>query len=254
MEAGGWTAFMISEKWLFLGTDSTRRFGGDGLHERSSACVLTTVTRVALWLCLLSLPVAADDTDLTRLLKGIEQRYNRTKTLKVLFTETYTVQGRPRKSETGELTLRKPGRMRWDYTAPSGKLFLSDGRDLYLYTPDSNRVEKTPVKHSEDMRAPLAFLLGKLDFAKEFRDFSMTLDGSDVKVTAQAKTDRLPYARIEMRVAPDYSIRKLVITDQDQSILTFLFEQERLNPPVDDSQFKFHMPAGATLVNPEAGD
>ena len=79
--------------------------------------------------------------------------------------------GRPRKSESGELTLRKPGRMRWDYTAPAGKLFLSDGKQVYLYTPDSNRVERMPLKESDDMRAPLAFLLGKLDFAKEFRDF-----------------------------------------------------------------------------------
>jgi outer membrane lipoprotein carrier protein len=205
------------------------------------------------WVCLLSLPLSAADADLTRVLKGVEQRYNRTKTLKVLFTETYTVQGRASKSESGELTLRKPGRMRWDYTAPSGKLFLSDGHDLYLYTPDNKRVEKTSLKQSEDMRAPLAFLLGKLDFAKEFRDFSMKPEGSDLRLTAQAKTDRLPYAKVDMLVAPDYSIRKLVITDQDQSILTFLFEQERLNPPVEDSEFKFHMPAGATLVNPEAG-
>ena len=72
------------------------------------------------------------------------------------------------------MTLRKPGRMRWDYSEPSGKLFLSDGKDVYLYTPDANRVEKTKLKASEDMRAPLAFLLGKLDFSKEFRDFSVT--------------------------------------------------------------------------------
>jgi outer membrane lipoprotein carrier protein len=223
------------------------------MHGAALIYVLSYVTRVFAWMCLVALPLSAADADLTRVLKAIEQRYNRTKTLKVLFTETYTVQGRARKSESGELTLRKPGRMRWDYTAPSGKLFLSDGKDLYLYTPDNNRVEKTPVKQSEDMRAPLAFLLGKLDFAKEFRDFSMTPEGTDLRVTAQAKTDRLPYAKIEMLVAQDYSIRKLVITDQDQSILTFVFDQERLNPPVDDYQFRFQMPAGATLVNPEAG-
>ena len=209
--------------------------------------------RVALWVCLLAVPSFAADTDLTRLLKGVEQRYNRTKTLKVLFTETYSVQGRARKSESGELTLRKPGRMRWDYTSPNGKLFLSDGKDVYLYTPDNNRVEKMKLKQSEDMRAPLAFLLGKLDFSKEFRDFSMNPEGADTRVTALAKNDRLPYAKIDMLVTAEYAIRKLVITDQDQSILTFVFDQERLNPAVDDAQFRFRMPAGATLVNPEAG-
>jgi outer membrane lipoprotein carrier protein len=194
------------------------------------------------------LPLQAANLDLNGLLKGIEQRYNRAKTLQVQFNESYTVQGRPRKSESGELTLRKPGRMRWDYTAPAGKLFVSDGKDVYLYTPDAHRVEKTKLKASEDMRAPLAFLLGKLDFAKEFRDFDLKPDGANYVVAARAKSDQLPYEKIEMLVTPDFEIHRLVINGQDQSILTFQFDQEKLNPAVNDALFKFQMPAGATLV------
>ena len=64
----------------------------------------------------------------------------------------------------GDLYLRKPGKMRWDYKTPAGKLFLSDGKQVYFYNPATNRAEKTKLKETEDMRAPLAFLLGKLDF------------------------------------------------------------------------------------------
>ena len=189
--------------------------------------------------------------DLNAMLKGIEQRYNRAKTLQVQYNETYTVQGRARKSESGTLTLRKPGRMRWDYSAPPGKLFLSDGKWVYLYTPDNHRVEKEPLKASEDMRAPLAFLLGKLDFSKEFRDFEVKPDGSNQVVSARAKSEKLPYEKIEMLISPAYEIRRLVVNGQDGSILTFLFDQEKLNPPVNDAQFKFQLPAGAQLVSPE---
>jgi outer membrane lipoprotein carrier protein len=206
------------------------------------------VTRFALWVSLALFPLQAADVDLSALLRGVEQRYNRAKTLQVQFNESYSVQGRARKSESGELTLRKPGRMRWDYQSPSGKLFLSDGKDVYLYTPDAHKVEKTKLKASEDMRAPLAFLLGKLDFAKEFRDFSVKPDGANYAIAAQAKTDQLPYDQVEMLVTPQYEIRRLVIHSQDQSVLTFQFDQEKLNPPVDDGLFKFQMPAGATLV------
>jgi outer membrane lipoprotein carrier protein len=143
--------------------------------------------------------------------------------------------------------------MRWQYDTPPGKLFLSDGHDVYLYTPDANRVERMKLKESEDMRAPLAFLLGKLDFLKEFRDFQMKQDGENIQITAGAKTDKLPYERILMLVASDYSIRKLVVTGQDKSILIFNFKDEQLNPVVDDTQFRFKMPAGATLVNSEGG-
>jgi outer membrane lipoprotein carrier protein len=193
----------------------------------------------------------AADADLSALLRGVEQHYNRAKTLQVHFVESYSVQGRARKSESGELTLRKPGRMRWDYSAPSGKLFVSDGKDVYLYTPEAHRVEKTKLKASDDMRTPLAFLLGKLDFAKDFRDFEVKPEGANFLITAKARNDKLPYEKIQMLVTPDYQIQRLVIDGQDLSMLTFQLDGEKLNPPVDDAVFKFQMPAGATLVNAE---
>lgn len=211
------------------------------------------MTRILPWVCLAVLPLQAADVDLNALLKGIEQRYNHAETLQVQFSESYTVQGRARKGESGELTLRKPGRMRWDYTTPPGKLFVSDGKDVYLYTPVANRVEKTKLKASDDMHAPMAFLLGKLNFAKEFRDFDVKPEGAGYLINAKAKSDKLPYERVQMLVTPEYEIHRLVINGQDQSILTFQFNNEKLNPPVPDSDFKFQMPPGATLVASDGG-
>jgi outer membrane lipoprotein carrier protein len=217
------------------------------MHILQGDSVKDYVTRVALWVSLAIAPLSAATPDLSALLKGVEQRYNRAKTLQVQYNETYTVDGRARKSETGTLTLRKPGRMRWDYTDPSGKLFLSDGKNVYLSTPESNCVEQTPLKASEDMRAPLAFLLGKLDFSKEFREFELKPDGDAFLLTAKARNDKLPYEKIVMLVTADYRIEKLVVNGQDGSILSFLFAGEKLNPPVNDAQFKFQMPAGGQI-------
>lgn len=221
------------------------------LHILPPLSVKHNVTRIALWVSLAALPLGAANVDLNALLKGVEQRYNHAKTLQVQYNETYSVQGKARKSESGTLTLRKPGRMRWDYSEPPGKLFLSDGKNVYLYTPESHRVEREALKASDDMRAPLAFLLGKLDFSKEFRDFAVKPDGANFVVTAKAKTDKMPYEKVEMLVTPDYSIRRLVVNDLDGSILTFVFDQEKLNPQVNDAQFKFQLPAGAQLVTAE---
>lgn len=215
------------------------------------------MTRLALGVSPLAVSLLAfslQAADLNTLLKGVEDHYNRAKTLEVHFVESYSVQGRARKSESGELTLRKPGRMRWDYTEPSGKLFVSDGKDVYLYTPDAHRVEKARLKASDDMRAPLAFLLGKLDFAKEFRDFEIKPDGANSVITAKAKSDKLPYDRVQMLVTPGFEIQRLVVNGQDLSVLTFQLDGEKLNPPVNDALFRFQMPAGATLVDSEGSD
>ena len=107
-----------------------------------------------------------------QLLHRVEQRYNGARTLSVHFIEHYRAKAMNGGPEEGILTLRKAGKMRWDYSEPRGKLFISDGKTLYLYTADDNRVERWKLKDTEDMRAPLAFLLGHMDMEREFHDFS----------------------------------------------------------------------------------
>ncbi len=190
----------------------------------------------------------ASQPDLPSLLKGVENRYNHAQTLEVLFQEAYTAPGRPRRTEAGTLRLRKPGRMRWDYSSPSGKLFVSDGKNLWLYTPHNHQVAKTGMKHSEDLRAPLAFLLGKLNFQKEFQNLQAQPDAGGTRVTAEPKVENLPYTKVEFVVGPNYEIRRLLITQYDHSQLEFTFDQERLNPALDARLFHFEMPPGAELT------
>jgi outer membrane lipoprotein carrier protein len=182
------------------------------------------------------------------MLKAVETRYNHAQTLQVVFHEAYTGPGQPRRTESGTLLLRKPGRMRWDYTSPEGKLFVSDGKFLWLYTPSNHQVEKMKIKESDDMRAPLAFLLGKLHFDKEFRNIQHQAVASGTRITADPKTDSLPYTKVEFVVGPDSQIRRVQVTGYDQSILEFDFDQEKLNPPLEAKLFQFRMPPGAELV------
>jgi outer membrane lipoprotein carrier protein len=193
----------------------------------------------------------ASDPALDALLKGVETRYNSAKTLQVLFHEDYTPPGRAKRSESGRLALRKPGKMRWDYDQPKGKLFISDGKSLWLYTPDENRAEKMKLKESDDMRAPLAFLLGKLDFSKEFRNLQGKLEGTDTRIVAEPKTETLPYSAVDFLVASDRHIKAVKVTGFDHSLLEFRFDQEMVDPPLNAKLFQFQAPKGAQLV--EAG-
>jgi outer membrane lipoprotein carrier protein len=186
--------------------------------------------------------------DLGPLLKSVETRYNHAQTLQVVFHEAYTGPGQPRRTESGTLLLRKPGRMRWDYTSPQGKLFVSDGKFLWLYTPANNQVEKMKLKESDDMRAPLAFLLGKLHFDKEFNNIQSQPASDGTRITAEPKTDTLPYTNVEFVVGADSVIRHVKVIGYDKSILEFDFDQERMNPALEAKLFQFRMPAGAELV------
>jgi outer membrane lipoprotein carrier protein len=187
------------------------------------------------------------DARLDSLLKGVEARYNKTKTLQVLFQEQFTPPGHGKRTESGILMLRKPGQMRWEYAQPAGKLFISDGKLIWLYTPAEKHAEEMKFKETEDLRAPLAFLLGKLNFDKEFKNLQGKPEGPDMRITAEPKTDTLPYSAVEFVVAPDNHIKEVKVTGYDRSLIHVTFDQERQNPALDAKLFKFQAPPGVTV-------
>ena len=205
------------------------------------------VLSLALLFCAL-----APARDLEQVLKSVEQRYNRAATLEVRFEQRYLAHGRPTRVESGDLSLRKPGRMRWNYATPAGKVFVSDGKWVWFYSPAENRAERSQLKKADDFRAPLAFLLGKLDFHRDFGRFEFKESAGDATVIAYAKNDRLPYTQVEFTVSPQNVIRRLVVTGIDATVMEFQFSGERLNPPLSEALFRYTPPQGAEIV--EAND
>lgn len=197
---------------------------------------------------LFSLPAFSVPRDLDNLLKTIEARYNRSQSLKLDFSETYGGAGRPTQAQAGVLYLRKPGRMLWDYSSPAGQIFLSDGKEVFQYTPSDPQATRSKLKESEDMRAPLAFLLGKLDFNKEFKSFQSNPGPDGTWIVAEPKNQNLAYSQVEFLAGPDGAIRQVRITGQDGSKLDFTFSHEQLNAPVSPALFVFRPPPGVPVV------
>ncbi|MBK5293421.1 MAG: outer membrane lipoprotein carrier protein LolA [Acidobacteriia bacterium] len=198
-------------------------------------------------LCLITMAEA--QADLGRLLRGIENRYNSPRTMQMLFEQSLTGTGRIARVESGVLYLRKPGRMRWEYHSPEGKLFLSDGKNVYFYSPATRRAERSKLKQSDDMRAPIAFLMGKLDFQRDFREYRTWPDGADTHLVATPRSDKAPYTSVEFVVQPSYQISVLKVIGHDRSVMQFKLSHELINPPIEDKLFQFSLPAGAEMVD-----
>lgn len=187
-------------------------------------------------------------TGLSNLLAGVEKRYNSPRTMSFAFEQTYSGGGRITRTERGRLTLQKPGKMRWQYTDPADKLFLTDGKFAYYYSPTSRRVDKIKLKETDDMRAPLAFLMGRLDFRRDFREFRTYQEGPNTYIVAIPKSDKAPYTQVAFVVNPKFQIEMFRVNGQDQSVLVYRLADEQINPRLDPSQFVFHPPAGVDIV------
>src|SRR5262249_7516543 len=111
-----------------------------------------------------------------------------------------------------------------------------------------NTVERMKLQETDDMRAPLAFLLGNLKFQKEFQNLQAVQEGTNTRITAEPKKDTLPYSKVEFVVTSDGVIREVKVMSFENSVIQFAFDQERVNPPVDDKLFQFQPPKGAQMV------
>jgi outer membrane lipoprotein carrier protein len=202
-----------------------------------------------------SIAIAADNSgvpDVRTLARAVDEHYNHLRTLEAEFTEVYRGSGMER-TETGTLLLKKPGKMRWEYRSPKEKLFVSDGHEAWFYVPDDRQARKTSVSKLDDIRSPLALLLGKTKLQKELHGLSLApdispLDPADVVLRGvpQALADRV--SEIVLEITPGHQISRITINEVDGSGTEYRFSQQKENVQISEGKFQFRPPAGTETV------
>ena len=206
----------------------------------------------ALWMLAVGATACAQQPTAAALAKKVDAHYNHLHSLATRYTERYQGMGMDR-TETGTLTLQKPGRMRWAYDSPPGKLFVLDGTNAISYTPGDAEATRFPEKRLDDLRSPLRFLLGHTELEKELRGLSVTLVtvdgqtgytlwGSPVGMAQRVRS--LAVTVDEMGV-----IHTLRVEETDGAITTFTFSEMRENMPVNDGDFRFVPPVGVVVID-----
>ena len=215
--------------------------------------------RVAVLVSLMLAPVWAADAkpDIKALASVVDAHYNHLRSLEAEFIEVYKGSGMDR-TESGTLWLKKPGKMRWEYRSPKEKLFVSNGKDAWFYVPDDRQARKEAAKKLEDVRSPLAFLLGKTKLMKELRGLSAASDieplGSGNTVLRGVPTalaDQV--SEIILEVTPQGRIVRLAMHGVDGASTEYRFSDQKEDVSIADSRFDFRAPAGTEVVEGELG-
>ncbi len=207
--------------------------------------------RRLLLLFAIAAPALGQSPEAAALAKRVDAHYNHLQSLQANFIERYQGMGLDR-SESGTLTLKKPGRMRWAYNSPSGKLFILNGKDAISFTPGDAQALRTPAKQLDDLRSPLRFLLGHTELAKELTNLTLTptpdgytLSGAPVGMQQTVRT-------IALTVDPTGQIHAMRVEQIDGSTTTFTFSAIAENIPTKDADFTFIPPTGVTIISGSA--
>jgi outer membrane lipoprotein carrier protein len=192
---------------------------------------------------------SSQDLSVHEMAQRVDHHYNQLHTLKAGFSESYEGMGISR-TESGTLYLLKPGRMKWEYSVPAGKLFLLDGKYAWFYTRGDAQVQRIPAKELDDLRSPLRFLLGHTELEKELEHLQMTpAPNGQFTLTGQPKGQQKRVRRVTLTVTPDGTITAIEIEEADGALTRFRFNSQQPNAPVSPDAFHFTPPPGIPVVD-----
>ncbi len=204
-------------------------------------------------LLLIAPPVAAGQARPAPLeaARAVQQKYDRVKDFTADFTQVYEGGVLNKKStERGTVQIKKPGRMRWEYTAPDKKIFVSDGHKIYSYIPADKQVIVGSVPADDEATTAVLFLAGKGNLTRDF-NVSYADTGADGTwaLRLDPKQKQRDYDWLVLGVDPKtMQIRSLTAADQQGGRSTFQFSNYRENTGLADTVFTFKIPRGADVI------
>jgi outer membrane lipoprotein carrier protein len=210
----------------------------------SPACRAVLLVLTCVLICCAPCLLAQENDPIVR---KVDDHYNHLNSLRAHYTERYTGMGMDRMEE-GTLLLKKPGRMRWSYAAPVGKVFVLDGRFAWFYTPGDAQATRVPAKQLDDLRSPLRFLLGHTQLRKELDNLAVEPNGSGFRISGVPKGMAQRVKLLSLWVTATGVIERMRLEEVDGAVTEFAFSQVQENVPVKDADFAFIPPAGVTVV------
>ena len=185
------------------------------------------------------------------LAKSLQQRYQGIRDFSANFTHSY--RGgvlRTQTAERGTVAVKKPGRMRWIYTSPEKKEFVSDGLKVYSYLPQDKQVIVTDVPPDGQATTPALFLAGKGDISRDFTaaQAQSTVPGAvAIKLTPRRSEPDYEYLIVAMDPAT-LQIRALTTRDYQGGDSTLTFTNMKENRGLSDKEFAFRVPRGVDVI------
>ncbi|WNO55087.1 LolA family protein [Stakelama saccharophila] len=187
---------------------------------------------------MLAVPAIAAPAPASGSLAAVQQHLSAVDTMTADFTQT----DRNGKVLTGEMTLEKPGKIRFQYEKGVPLLLVSNGKTLYFIDYSVRDVQPYPIKDS-----PLSILL---DPSRDASKYAKIVPSGDPRVVSVEAYDpnNPQYGRITLIFAKKPSapgglmLQGWVALDSQNNRTTIRLSDQKFNVPVSDNMFRFNDP------------
>lgn len=192
---------------------------------------------------------ASATAELDTIVDRVQTYYDSVEDFVADFEQRYTsaAMGEMR-SSTGRVFFKKPGKMRWDYAAPTERYLISDGAQLWIYEPEYGQYFTESLTESQ-LPAALRFLMGEGDLRENFNISLDSVDDSTATLALEPKVSNSQYARLQFVVEKaSGAVKETLIFDAIGNQNRLIFNGTRRNQGLPDAGFNFDPPEGAVQV------
>ncbi|MDY0211699.1 MAG: outer membrane lipoprotein carrier protein LolA [Desulfuromonadaceae bacterium] len=161
-----------------------------------------------------------------------------------------------------------PAAFRWDYLEPEVQHIISNGKKLWVYLPESNRVMISSIdEHLKDGDDPLLFLRSLDNLERYFTlstpdpprsqvgdqlgDYLLTLTPKQDSAYMSNLTLHIPAELIDGTQPRRFPLAGVTILDPNGNTTVLKFKQVKTNAASTLEEFSFIVPPGVEIVHPE---
>jgi outer membrane lipoprotein carrier protein len=199
-------------------------------------------------------PLPPGEISLADVIRKIQAAYESTADWKADFQQVTRIEGFDTPiSSRGKLYIKKPNKLRWDYSEPNRHQIMVNDQKIWIYTPEQNQVIVSPFAEISDSQLPLHLLsgVGRLDqdFTVQWADPAKPQPQGIPALTLIPKDPRTGLTKLRMELDPErYFITRLTLFGENGNESHFQFEQIRNNTGLKDRFFVFTPPKDVVVV------
>jgi len=153
----------------------------------------------------------------------------------------------PIEESSGQMTIKRPGKFRWDYDVPNPQLVVSDGEKVWFYDIELEQITVKPLGKTLG-KTPAGLLAGGRDFRESYdvKDIANTGDIAWVRLTPKAKDS--DYQDLRLGFA-DQRLQILELLDSLGQTTRITLSNSQENPEILDQRFEFVPPKGVDVID-----
>jgi outer membrane lipoprotein carrier protein len=146
----------------------------------------------------------------------------------------------------GLLWIKKPGKLRLDYT--NGQVILVDGKSALFYSAKSKQMIRKAFADVQQMNIPVTFLLGAAHIQD---DFDVLQPDPKMPRVLELLPKKTGAAMKKLRIQVDEAghITTLAIFDRSDNRTEITFTDIREGVGLDDQRFVFKTPKGTEIID-----